>query len=142
MRKIFYYGVRNQKLNQSLRENIKQTQVITNKLRISSTKNIPQPINEDAKYNRTKSEESEIQYSASPSANSLLEDDTSKQMPEDTSDISDITSNSGVQTQTKPLISAENYEDIYFDNDLILQSVKEINEEIASQLDRIYDDSN
>ncbi|CAG8659623.1 12832_t:CDS:2 [Funneliformis mosseae] len=92
------------------------TQVIINKLRASFTKDIPQPINEDAslyyaiaseetiipdlspkiEYNQTKSEESEIQYSASPSANSLLEDDTSKQMLEDTSDKSDITSNSNV----------------------------------------------
>ncbi|CAG8448870.1 15811_t:CDS:2 [Funneliformis mosseae] len=65
---------------------------------VSSTKDIPQAISEDAslhyaiafeetiipdpspeiEHSRTKSEESEIQYSASPSANSLLEDDISK----------------------------------------------------------------
>ncbi|CAG8694671.1 13165_t:CDS:2, partial [Funneliformis mosseae] len=83
----------------------------------SSTKDILQPISEDAslhyaiafketiipdsspeiEHSQTKSEESEIQYFTSPSANSLLEDDTSKQILEDTSDISDIISNSEIE---------------------------------------------
>ncbi|CAG8690123.1 9593_t:CDS:1, partial [Acaulospora colombiana] len=55
---------------------------------------IPDP-SPEIEHSRTKSEELEIQCSASPSATSLLEDDTSKQMPEDASDIYDITSNTG-----------------------------------------------
>ncbi|CAG8448857.1 15810_t:CDS:2 [Funneliformis mosseae] len=41
----------------------------------------------------------------------------------------------------KPLISAEDYGDVYFDNVSIPQSVKETNEGVASQLNRVYDDS-
>ncbi|CAG8509315.1 9791_t:CDS:2 [Acaulospora morrowiae] len=44
----------------------------------------------------TELEESEIRCSESPSATSLPQDDTSKQMSENASDISDIASNSGV----------------------------------------------
>ncbi|CAG8476676.1 2224_t:CDS:10, partial [Paraglomus occultum] len=62
----------------------KQTQVITNELRASST---------TKSESLTELEESEIRCSALPPATSLPQDDTSKQMSEDASDISDIASN-------------------------------------------------
>ncbi|CAG8735205.1 14455_t:CDS:1, partial [Acaulospora morrowiae] len=49
----------------------------------------------------TKLKESKIRYSASLSAISLSQDDTSKQMSKNVSDISDITSNSGVCQKSK-----------------------------------------
>ncbi|CAI2197422.1 12567_t:CDS:2, partial [Funneliformis geosporum] len=44
------------------------------------------------------------------------------------------------EVQMKLLISVEDYEDVYFDNDPISQSVKETNEDVISQSDRVDDD--
>ncbi|CAG8762616.1 12465_t:CDS:2, partial [Racocetra fulgida] len=94
----------------------------------SSTKDIPQPIDsrsegtnvpeemiipDEIEHSSAKSEslteleESEIQCSASPSATSLPQDDISKQMSENISDISDIASNSGVCQKSKTCKSLE-----------------------------------
>ncbi|CAG8605642.1 14334_t:CDS:2, partial [Ambispora leptoticha] len=53
--------------------------VITNVPKASSTKDIPDP-SPDIEHSPTKSEELEIRCSASPSATSLPQDDTSKQI--------------------------------------------------------------
>ncbi|CAG8784620.1 1487_t:CDS:2, partial [Acaulospora morrowiae] len=96
----------------------------------SSTKDISQPIDswnegtnvpeetiipDEIEHSPAKSEslteleESEIQCSASPSVTSLPQDDISKQMSENTSDISDIASNSGVCQKSKTSIQDLSY---------------------------------
>ncbi|RHZ81310.1 hypothetical protein Glove_122g26 [Diversispora epigaea] len=81
----------------------------------------------------TELEESEIRCSASPSATSLPQDDTSKQMSKNASDISDAASNSGVCQKSKTRKSLEDEEiDEFLDSKCkervskeIIQAIKE-----------------